>query len=303
MDLLDRLRKDKAVNPWLEVADKWLQMVEENSIAFSDDSIVPSERLRVAAYEEKVSQMGKCGDFAIEKEILPCPCIGSPEAEIWLMFKNPGCTCWDYYDFVSVQKGKDELLKDDSKSRRKAKFRKYDDEKDEEAALRTRQELAIRQLKFDYSKSGFYVFNDAFRTFEGRSMACCGTYDWNEKMMFPAKGFLTSARNGQYMESWCASKVFELDYHPYRSKRFDRDNASLIETPYWGDLVDYAFNHHKRMVFWGGWVLRKARERVGESLYVKAVAERRILVMKSQRAMFSDETTYFPTTGFDISEF
>ena len=294
-NILERLRKEQQLNPWLVIGQEWLTILDKRPLCAEDIKVV--EGTRIAAYKrclerycsslKEVKLQKECDDYQIQEEVLPCPCVGSPEAPIWLLLKNPGMSDWDWYDFVSIKMGREkikhELIKD---------VRTDYGYADEDEALRKRQQLLVRQLVFDFEGgSKFYVFEDVFKTFDGKSKCACGSYEWYKKNLFPAGRFFGCEIGDA--KSFASSNLFVLDYHPYHSKSFFEKGMDDIKTPYWDKLVEYGFAREKLMIFWGSKVLEKIRNKYEEE-YLDAVKKRHIVVLRGPSASCSVKMADFP---------
>ena len=289
--------KNESCNPWLSIARRWLEILDKRPLSTKDIKIADTEKERIAKYMEHLKQYRlnlkkrepklKSADYQIYEDVLPCPCVGSPDAPIWLMLKNPGMSDWDWYDLVSIKKGREKIKHEQIKDIRTYGGRAY-----ENNALRKRQQLLVRQLMFDFEQgSKFYVFEDVFKTFKGKSKSACGSYDWYKKNLFPSGHFFGCEKGDA--KSFASNYLFVLDYHPYHSKLFFEQGMDEIRTPYWDKLVEYAFAKEKLMIFWGSKVLEKIRSKY-KNEYLDAVEKRRIVILRGPSASCSVKMADFP---------
>lgn len=296
-NLLELLKTDQQLNPWLAIGREWLTILDKQPLGAENIRVISEEKTRMAAYkgrleryrsnlkDEKKKQ--KCNVYQIYEDVLPCPCVGSPVAPIWLMLKNPGMSDWDWYDLVSIKKGREKIKHEQIKDIRTYGGRAY-----ENNALRKRQQLLVRQLMFDFEQgSKFYVFEDVFKTFKGKSKSACGSYDWYKKNLFPSGHFFGCEKGDA--KSFASNYLFVLDYHPYHSKSFFEQGMDEIRTPYWDKLVEYAFAKEKLMIFWGSKVLEKIRSKY-KNEYLDAVEKRRIVILRGPSASCSVKMADFP---------
>ncbi len=307
-DLLELLKTDQQLNPWLTIGQEWLTVLDKQPLCGEGIKMISEEKTRMTAYKKRLERyrsslkdekkQQKCNDYQILEEVLPSPCVGSPDAPIWLMLKNPGMCDWDRYDLVSITKGRKKIKRELAKNVRT----EYVDCADEKDALRKRPQLLVRQLMFDFEQgSKFYVFENVFKTFDGKSKSTCGSYDWYKKNLFPSGRFLGCATGDA--RSFASNNLFVLDYHPYHSKLFFEKGMDDIKNPYWDKLVEYAFAKEKLMIFWGSKVLEKIRSKY-EKDYLNAVNKWRIVILRGPSASCSVKMADFPVgTNLFVKEF
>ena len=278
--LLHKLQTDAAFNPWLKVARSWLRQLRYGPIDFScwQNEVI---RESIIKYEKGLPRKQKERErFILHLQYPPCPCVGTPEAPIWLMMKNPGISTWEEYDLLSEVSGKAAILNDEDYHGAVVRG-------DENRRLLARQELIARQLAFSFKKGHeFYALDEAFNTCErrGKKRRCCGAYDWYRSNLFlkNGKGFFTAAAGScdpDVILSWCSKNLFILDYHPYRSKEFYKGHSQALKTPYWDELVRHAFVSNRMLNFWGSSLLEHVQHAVGKEIFIDAISNHRIVIL------------------------
>jgi len=266
-ELIDKLRHDATFNPWLNKVDEFRQGLATGIRQFVLDCN------KIDEYNVRIN--GGPAKFCLKLEIPPQPFIGTPEANIWLLLKNPGYSDIDLYDcWGDIVQDSIVLPADVAKN-----------------ALQRRQELMISQFGFDQEKGKeFYLLDESFRTCIASGK---GGYGWYSRYLFPEDGLLSKFCENTTADrlAFCSRNIFVLDYHPYHSKNFCEAHSDVLVHEYWKVLVEHGLKSKKIMVFWGSKILAKVRQRFPQE-YASAVNERRVFVLKGARAYFSSESLY-----------
>lgn len=279
-ELMKKLREDVTFNPWLSASTGW----ESSSL---DQYVLNAEAVR--KYDEALrdSKEKDKSKMALHLKLLPQPFVGTPEAGIWLMLKNPGWSEWDEYDYGG-------------KSSNLYELREWNSAEEEQQMKELRRELIFKQYKFTLEgDERFYVLHDAFHTKKDGVGKCEGAYRWYTKQLFPANGnglirAIDPGIKPSLYASWSSRNLFVLDYFPYHSEKFYDGGADYLKQDYWSHLVEYGLTTKKLMVFWGSKILNRVKKDWPKE-YEDAAKEGRIAILRSQKAVFCDWNFVFAT--------
>lgn len=307
-ELIDKLRdKRAAFNPWLTVADEWLEMLKEGTWK-SQLFVHPDDESHVREYKDKLnkdfSKRGRSKDRPKKKDkqlildILPQPFIGNPCAPIWVLLRNPGYSAIDVYDLRSIDEGRQEIRKS-----RELKLRDlmHSNNDDEQRSLRTRQELVCRQLKFDFDLGKeFYILRHEFMTIRRSSDACkkksrkvYGGYNWYKKYLLSDNGCIRRRDVDMDLLSIASKRLFVMEYDPYHSKAYFKSGVSFAHHSMWENLVKHGIKQ-KIVIARGGDILEHIVKSVPKEDLLKASNERRLFLFKGQSAALSTNNLYWP---------
>lgn len=281
-ELMQRLRTDAEFNPWLKVAAEW-QKTDCDHFVLDEHAVEDYKKKLAKDSKEKEKRKKK-----LHLDLLPQPFVGTPEAGIWLMLKNPGYSEWDEYD--------------DHKGtvRKQNELREWESADEEQQMFQRRRELIFKQYKFALQgNERFYVLDDSFRTRRNGVGGCEGAYRWYERQIFPDDGLIQNMNPGMTPDQyagWCSNNLFVLDYFPYHSEKFYNAGADLLKQDYWDALVEYGLDNEKLLVFWGSKILNRVKKNQRfKAKYEKAAAKGRIAILRGQKAVFCDWNFVFAT--------
>ena len=267
-ELMNKLRHDEIFNPWLGKVEEFQCNLDFGIRQF----ILVADK--IDNYNARINNGGR--EFLLKTDIPPQPFIGTPEANIWLLLKNPGFSEIDLYDCWGDNVPGCRAMRADRVSE----------------ALLQRQRLMISQYRFAQEKGKeFYLLDESFHT-----SAICGKggYGWYSRYLFPKDGLLTkycaSESPGDRL-MFCSRNIFVLDYHPYHSEKYCDDGADILKENYWDQLVAHGLVNNKLLVFWGSKILGKVKAQFKE-LYDQAVEQERVFVLKSASAYFSSNCLF-----------
>lgn len=325
-ELLDRLQNCPEFNPWLEVADRWLDELEGGS--HKGDFTHPNDENKIELYNTKLNDAfpGKRSskrlknnsyrknqptnaDLELILNLLPQPFIGDPRSPIWILLRNPGYSAIDVYDLTSIPGGKNAIKKEGLISVRDLRFH---NQGNENQVLLQRQQLVCRQLKFDLDEGKeFYILRDKFNTLElkeghNRSRKVLGGYNWYDKYLFPENGCLSrfsnrTSRSNRTIHLKIASKrIFVLEYDPYHSRAYFESNVDFAHHILWKNLIEYGIKS-KIIIVRGRDILDHIRESISSDDLFKTSNERRLFVFKGQSASMSINNMYWPCLNGDPS--
>ena len=257
-ELMQELRTNSELNPWLDVAEEWLHDV--NAGKSRDCFIHPNDEKAVKHHNEAArkwcEKRKKDGDpkvlpedFYLHSDLMPQPFIGNPQAPIWLLLENPGYSVADVYDLKSIKEGR-KLLPEKT-------FRSLG--QPEEELLKVRQLLVCNQLMFQFDNDkAFYELRPEFNTIEPQKKGkTLGGYNWYMKYLCCKSGYFGGCKD---LPKTLSRNLFLLEYIPYHSVRFND--------------FDIEFAHHK---MWYSMQLRKKSWLCGTSAYWNML---RILLIK-----------------------
>ena len=272
-DLMDKLRNDDTFNPWLNKIEEFRMNLQNGTHKFVLD------QEKVDEYEHKIDTLkvdGEIESFKLRLELLPQPFIGSPEANIWLILKNPGFSEIDYYDHWGCITASSNLPAQ---------------QRDQES-LNLRQDLMLAQYEFkqDAGKE-FYLLDEVFHT---SAISGKGGYGWYSRYLFPHDGLFSNFCDSNSAEArlaFCSQNLFVLDYHPYHSESYCEEHSDILKNTYWDRLIKHALCNNKLLVFWGSKILGKVKK-MFEELYDNAVSQGRVYVLKGASAYFSSNCLF-----------
>lgn len=277
-DLMKSLQEDESFNPWLKASRKWRNSSCGLYCLEGDANRIKCYHAALSGDVKKEDRSEK--ELELHLDLLPQPFVGTPDAGIWLMLKNPGWSKWDEYDDHMGSTGKTEEL------------REWKSGAEEKEMLQKRRVLTFKQYEFALQgEDRFYVLNDAFRTKRDGVGKCEGVYRWYTKQLFPNNGLFCGIDPNRYC-SWCSENLFVLDYFPYHSAKFYDKGADCLKQDYWERLVEHGLTNHKLMVFWGSKILNRVKDQFEEG-YAEAAKSGRIAILRGQRAVLKEWNLVF----------
>lgn len=215
-------------NPWNKAEiEAWKAILKTGQ---SGEFILKEDVDIIASYNRKCKNEGEL----IQTYLLPQPFIGNPEAPIWILTLNPGYCEIDLYDML----GKKEEIKD--------WLEKEKVETESKESLKKRQELLLKQLRFEESRS-FYVLDDCFNTLkEHAGNKSFGGYEWWKKHLLGTKNSKLFCKGEKKM----LSKFFALEFFPYHSRNFSKklSKIEVAHSKFWKELVSYALKRGKLLI-------------------------------------------------------
>ena len=272
-ELMERMREDAVFNPWLNKVDEFRANLQNGTRKFVLD------QEKVDEYESRIGALkneDEIENFRLRLELLPQPFIGSPEANVWLLLKNPGYSEIDYYDHL----GSMTVLSNQPA------------QQCDKESLKQRQDLMLAQYTFKQdSGKQFYLLNEVFHT---STISGKGGYGWYSRYLFPRDGLFCnfcSSNSAADRLRFCSQNLFVLDYHPYHSESYCEEFSDILKDEYWDRLIEHALSNKKLLVFWGSKVLGRVKKKF-EELYDKAVSEGRVYVLKGASAYFSSNCLF-----------
>lgn len=194
----------------------------------------------------------------IQTGIYPQPYIGNPEAPIWILTMNPSYSAMDVYDMVrcddSAKRDVIEEIGGESKALSEDMKTIFRDGSDTKEALERRQELILRQQKFE--SCDFYVLDDAFRTInKHKGSAALGAYEWWDKFLCRQE-FCRGDKEK-------VAKFFVLEFFPYHSKKYniqEKTAKCMKHHAFWKEMVEYAIKKEKKLLVRGENTLRMLKQ-------------------------------------------
>ena len=222
-------------NPWIEFSkdiDKWLKRKENG------EDVEDIEKYILKGDEENQElekfRNPERGEGQIHLEIPPQPYIGNPKAPIWILLMNPSYSATDIYDMVCTDNDTKKTVLSSIKSNERRWYSDDDIKKilesfftdGSEKGLTDRQRLMNNQLKFDFSRSKFYVLDGAFHTVRSKEEirdlnkegverldgTFQGSYEWWSHYLLNQNICNRKPEN--------VSNFFVLESFPYHSENF-----------------------------------------------------------------------------------
>ena len=256
-------------NPWIEFSkeiDLWLERKENG-----ED--VEDIKKYILKGDEENQELEKFrnperGEGQIHLEIPPQPYIGNPKAPIWILLMNPSYSATDIYDMVCTDNDTKKTVLSSIKSQERRWYSDDDIKKilgsfftdGSEKGLTDRQRLMNNQLKFDFSRSKFYVLDDAFHTVRSKEEirdlnkegverldgTFQGSYEWWSENLL--KKDICSPDYDNQKNTSDPSKFFVLEPFPYHSSKFQDIRPwelSPTHSKFWVKMVYYALKKGK----------------------------------------------------------
>lgn len=315
-ELMKKLREDNMFNPWLSVADGWLEELNDGN---HTNFVHPSDSEKLVLYDTKLGESfsrrrnskkhhskdykGRPTkeDMRLVLDLLPQPFIGDPCSPIWILLRNPGYSAIDEYDLMSITRGKDAIKKEGLTSVRNLRFH---NQVNERQMLSKRQQFVCRQLKFDLDQGKeFYILRDEFDTlnFNNGSRKVFGGHNWYMKYLFPTRGYLSHFTNKMSHLEIASKGIFVLEYTPYHSRAYFESKVDFVHHTVWTELVKHGIQS-KIIIARGGDIVGHIQKSVPAQDLFKANKERRLFVFKGQSASFSNNNLFWPCLDKDSSD-
>ena len=215
----------------------------------------------VAEYQKKYETKG----LGLHFELLPDPFRGDPRAPVWILLLNPGYSEVDRYDHLGLcPLCCKRLVRADGK----ATFHENgcaarffgSGLPDASAALKSRQNMLIEDLKLDLSKvRKFMWFESVFHTVPEKNADVAGKGGclWWKDFLFgrtSSNRYLLPSCDITEPTPMIGSKIFALELFPYHSKKFDAtflDGKTYRNSNYfkfWCLLVIWALKSGRKLI-------------------------------------------------------
>lgn len=254
-------------NPWnVAEIDAWQATLNAGK---SGEFILKADADVIASYNRKCK---KEGDL-IQTHLLPQPFIGNPEAPIWILTQNPGYSEIDLYDMLGEKAEIDDWLTkekidilEETESEDSPEGTENEDspegtesedspkETESKSPLENRQELLLKQLRFEAPRS-FYVLDNCFKTIKKHAgNKSFGGYEWWNKRLLQC-----DLCNGN---KDMLSKFFVLEFFPYHSRNFSEtlSKTEVAHSKFWKELVSYALDQKKLLLCRGKKVFEEIKK-------------------------------------------
>lgn len=226
-------------------------------------------------YQRKYEKKGRGLHF----ELLPDPFRGDPRAPVWILLLNPGYSEVDRYDHLGLcPLCGERLVRADRKttSHENGCAARFFGSglPDASAALKSRQDMLIEELKLDLSTPRkFLWFEPDFHTVpeENVTLAGKGGSLWWKEFLFgdgDSDGYLLPSCGIKQPDIAIGKRLFALESFPYHSKKFD---SSFLQ--------DEKFCHSDYFKFWCflvGWAVESGRKIIVRYEAIRKVLERMI---------------------------
>lgn len=281
----------KPENPFTnDVLLDWRKQLDDFN-AGAEECPLPNFRINadeewVAEYQSKYEEKG----MGLHFELLPDPFRGDPRAPVWILLLNPGYSEVDRYDHLGLCPicGK-RLVRVDGKTTSHVNgcVTRFFGSRlpDASAALKSRQDMLLEELKLNFSKPRqFLWFDPNFNTVpeENATAAGKGGRLWwkgflfgscderSENYVLPKCKIVKSTPNLNYE---LGRRIFALELFPYHSSRFDSGfvyKNTYRDSQYfrlWYHLVNWAVQTEKILIVRYAAVRDALKDAVGCSLY------------------------------------
>ena len=252
-------------NPYTEqLLNAWRKQLDAFNQGAGEQPLPCFKRDEDSAWIDEYQRMYEKKGKGLHLELLPDPFRGDPRALVWILLLNPGYSEVDRYDHLGLCPVCGErLVRVDGKttSHEKGCAARFFGSRlsDASAALESRQNMLIEELKLDLSKPrNFLWFEHDFHTVseEYATVAGKGGSLWWKEFLFgdgDSDGYLFPNCDIK-PDSGIGSRLFALEAFPYHSNKFD---SSFLQNEgfrnggyfkFWCSLVRWAVGTGRKII-------------------------------------------------------